>query len=68
LAAEKQIKTIAFPAISTGAYGFPVQRVAEIAFFEIQSFLSKNALIEKITQVCFDPTTFKVYRTVFQLK
>ena len=68
LAAQNQIKTIAFPAISTGAYGFPVQRAAEIAFFEIQTFLSKNGLIEKVIKVCFDAATFKVYRKAFQLK
>ena|SRR5579863_6393408 len=68
LAAQKRIKTIAFPAISTGAYGFPVQRAAKIAFTEIQSFLSKNDLIEKVLKVCFDASTFKAYRETFQLK
>jgi O-acetyl-ADP-ribose deacetylase (regulator of RNase III) len=68
LAAQNRIKTIAFPAVSTGAYGFPVQRAAEIAFLEIQTFLLKNDLIEKIIKVCFDATTFKVYRETFQLK
>jgi O-acetyl-ADP-ribose deacetylase (regulator of RNase III) len=68
LAAKNEIKTIAFPAISTGAYGFPVQRAAEIAFFEIQTFLLKNDLIEKVIKVCFDVPTFKVYREAFRLK
>lgn len=68
LAAQRQIKTIAFPALSTGAYGFPVQRAAEIAFFEIHSFISKNDSIEKVLKVCFDSATFKVYREAVKLK
>ena len=41
LAAEHNIKTIAFPSISTGAYHFPVNRAAEIAVSEIMEFLKK---------------------------
>ncbi len=68
LAEENQIKTIAFPSISTGAYGFPVQRAAGIAFEEINSFLRKNDFIEKVSMVCFDAGTFKVHRTAFGLE
>ena len=68
LAREKRVKTIAFPSISTGAYGFPVQRAARIAFVEINSFLQKNDFIEKVSMVCFDPGTFQAYRSAFWLK
>lgn len=53
LAAENGIKTIAFPAISTGAYGFPVERASRIAVGEIRDFLEANGSIEKVTLVCF---------------
>jgi O-acetyl-ADP-ribose deacetylase len=61
LAVEKQIRTIAFPSISTGAYGFPVGRASQIAFTEIRHHLSQNALPEKVYIVCFDIGTFQTY-------
>jgi O-acetyl-ADP-ribose deacetylase (regulator of RNase III) len=63
LAVERGIKTIAFPAISTGAYGFPVQRAAKIALSEITEFLRKNSAIEKAIVVCFDRQTFEAYQS-----
>jgi len=62
LAAENEIKTIAFPAISTGIYGFPPERAAKIAIAEIMNFLSENNSIKKIILVCFDTITFRLYR------
>jgi len=53
LADERGAKTIAFPAISTGAYGFPVERAARIAVGEIRDFMEKNGAIEKVMLVCF---------------
>ncbi len=53
LAEENGIKTIAFPAISAGAYGFPMERASKIAVAEIGDFLEKNCTIEKVTLVCF---------------
>jgi O-acetyl-ADP-ribose deacetylase (regulator of RNase III) len=58
LARERQIKTIAFPSISTGAYGFPVDRAAAIALREISEFLKNNAVPEEVRVVCFDRRTF----------
>ncbi len=53
LAEENGIKTIAFPAISTGAYGFPLERASRIAVGEIRDFLETNGPIEKVFLVCF---------------
>ena len=53
LADERGAKTIAFPSISTGAYGFPVERAARVAVGEIRDFLDKNGAIEKVMLVCF---------------
>jgi O-acetyl-ADP-ribose deacetylase len=55
------IRTIAFPAISTGSYGFPVDRAARIAVETSNSFLQKNNSIEKILFVCFDRKTYESY-------
>jgi len=58
LAIEHNIKTIAFPSISTGAYGFPLARANHIALHEIKSFLEDDRSIVKITLVCFDEYSF----------
>ena len=47
------IHTIAFPAISTGVYRFPLDRATKIAVREVREFLSKHAEIEKVTFACF---------------
>ncbi len=53
LAAQHGIRTLAFPSISTGAYGFPMDRAAQIAVREIGRFLQQNELPEKVLLVCF---------------
>lgn len=55
LAAEHGVRTLAFPSISTGAYGFPVERAARIAVAEIDSFLPENETIEEVRLVAFGP-------------
>jgi O-acetyl-ADP-ribose deacetylase (regulator of RNase III) len=62
-AVRNGIKTIAFPAISTGAYGFPVQRAAKIALSEVGAFLRKNSAIERAIMVCFDVQTLEAYQS-----
>jgi O-acetyl-ADP-ribose deacetylase len=57
LAREYAVKTIAFPAISTGAYNFPSERAAGIAVSEITKFLQENELPEKVFLVCFNKQT-----------
>jgi O-acetyl-ADP-ribose deacetylase len=66
LAVEKGISSIAFPAISTGAYGFPLDRATRIAVREVSSFLGKNPSIEKVVFVCFDKHTYDLYSKLLQ--
>jgi len=54
LAAQHGIRTIAFPAISTGVYGFPMERAARIAVKEVKDFLERDSSIEQVMLVCFD--------------
>ncbi len=61
LAEESGLKSIAFPAISTGVYGFPVERASRIALAEIKKHLNKSPLPEKAIIVCFDPHTYQIY-------
>ncbi len=53
LASETGLKSIAFPAISTGVYGFPKQKAAVIAFKEISSFLENHNLPSTVSLVFF---------------
>lgn len=62
LAERHGIKTIAFPCISTGAYGFPDERAAKIAVREATQFLEQNESIEKIVFVCFLKRDFDLYK------
>lgn len=62
LAKEFNIQTIAFPAISCGAYGFPVERAAPIAISTIAEALKENPKIEKVYLVCFDRSTYQAYQ------
>jgi O-acetyl-ADP-ribose deacetylase len=61
LAVEHEVKTIAFPNISTGIYRFPKQRAAEIAVGAVQQFLSTDQQIEKVIFVCFDGENLEIY-------
>ena len=60
------IKTVAFPCISTGAYGFPIERAARIALHETKILLERNRSVEKVILVCFGPSALQAYRTAFR--
>ncbi len=66
LAAEHDIRTIAFPAISTGVYGFPMERAARIAVKEARDFLGRNDVVEKIMLVCFDRYAYDAFAQALQ--
>ena len=61
LAVEKGVRSIAFPAISTGAYGYPLERATRVALREVATFLEGNPSIEKVVFACFDARTFALY-------
>ena len=58
LAEQNGVRTIAFPAISTGVYGFPVARAARIAVAEVSRFLETSSSIERVVLVCFGDEAF----------
>jgi O-acetyl-ADP-ribose deacetylase (regulator of RNase III) len=61
LAAEQGIRTLAFPSISTGAYGFPMDRAARIAVRETKKFLEGNTTVERVRLVCFDQRAREIH-------
>jgi O-acetyl-ADP-ribose deacetylase (regulator of RNase III) len=68
LAVENGIKTIAFPSISTGIYGFPFERAAKIAIKTVREFLKSAPLIEKVIFVCFSNGDYTTYRKLLDME
>jgi O-acetyl-ADP-ribose deacetylase (regulator of RNase III) len=66
LAKQNGVRTIAFPAISTGVYRFPLERATHIAVREVREFLSQSPLPEKVTFVCFGREAFECYQKLVQ--
>ena len=66
LAREHDLRTIAFPAISTGVYRFPIERATSIALREAVRFLGEDPdAFDRILFVCFDRVTLDVYEGAF---
>lgn len=67
LALEKGCRTIAFPAISTGAYGYPLAEAAVIAVGTVHGWiLNHPGMIDRVTFVLFDAETLDAYRSAHQ--
>ena len=66
LAHAHQLKTIAFPAISCGVYGYPLEQAATIAVRETSGFLDAHPEFEKIFFACFDRATLDVYAAALE--
>jgi len=62
LVEEYNIKSIAFPSISTGVYSFPIERATKIALKETQTFLNQNNHVTNVQFVCFNDTAYMVYK------
>ncbi len=61
LAVDNGAQTVAFPSISTGVYGFPLERAAPIAIDTVQDFLANEPLITEVRFVCFSGEDYAVY-------
>ncbi len=66
LAADRGIKTISFPSISTGAYGYPVEEAAAVALKTVVEFLQEDTSLQEVTFVLFDTSTYEVYTQVLK--
>ncbi len=66
LAVENNLRTIAFPNISTGVYGYPKKEAAEIAVQTVTEFLQTNSSIISIYFVCFDEENFQLYQSLLK--
>jgi O-acetyl-ADP-ribose deacetylase (regulator of RNase III) len=63
LAVEHGLKTIAFPAISCGIYGYPIAEACRVAVTEIRRFLASDRTLERVLLVAFGPEIADAYRT-----
>jgi O-acetyl-ADP-ribose deacetylase (regulator of RNase III) len=64
LALEHGIRTIAFPAISCGVYGYPMEQAAEVAVNECRRFVQRHETIEQVTYALFGPSALAVYEVL----
>ena len=61
LAVTNGIKKVAFPSISTGAYGYPVEEASRVAVGAVKDFLEKEDKLERVSFVLFSESNFEVY-------
>ncbi|HLT74933.1 MAG TPA: O-acetyl-ADP-ribose deacetylase [Ohtaekwangia sp.] len=66
LAVEHDIHSLAFPNISTGVYGFPKGRAAQIATDTVREFLKRDTSLKRIIFCCFDEENYKIYTSILE--
>jgi len=66
LAVENKVQTVAFPSISTGVYGFPIERASKIAFGVVADFAKENPQLKEVRFVVFSQKDFDVYSPLFE--
>lgn len=66
LASQHHVRSIAFPSISTGAYGFPVARAAGIAVRELRDAVARHPDVDKVRVVCFGRDTLAAYERAME--
>lgn len=66
IALQKGCKSVAFPSISTGAYGYPVEKASRVAIRAVANFLRETPEIEDVKFVLFDTQTFSVYKEALE--
>lgn len=67
LALENNVKTIAFPNISTGIYHYPKDKAAGVAIASVKEFLeNNNQAIDKVIFVCFDDENYTIYKSILE--
>jgi O-acetyl-ADP-ribose deacetylase (regulator of RNase III) len=66
LAEQHGVRSIAFPAISTGVYAFPIKRATRIALAETRRFLEHNDSVRKVLFVCFGKEAYESYLSILE--
>ena len=66
LAEERKLASIAFPSISTGVYGYPVDRAAPLAVATVREYLRQDATLQRVVFCCFSDSDLAVYQGLLQ--
>jgi O-acetyl-ADP-ribose deacetylase (regulator of RNase III) len=66
VAVENGIKTLAFPAISCGAYGYPIKEAVQVAVNTTREFLANDSMIEKVIFALFSEDLYEAYREALE--
>ena len=66
LASQREIKTVAFPSISTGAYGYPIEEAARVALTTVRDYLKSHLQIQLVRFVLFGQKAYQVYEEALQ--
>jgi O-acetyl-ADP-ribose deacetylase (regulator of RNase III) len=61
LAVLKGLKTVAFPSISTGAYGYPIEKASRVALEAVKEFLEKEDRLDEVLFVLFSESALEIY-------
>jgi O-acetyl-ADP-ribose deacetylase len=64
IAIENKVKTISFPNISTGVYGFPKDRAAKIALSTVVDYLKRDHTIKDVIFACYDKENYQIYQSL----
>jgi O-acetyl-ADP-ribose deacetylase (regulator of RNase III) len=64
IAAQHEMKSIAFPSISTGVYGYPIELAARVAVDTVCDVVRKSSTIEEVLFCCFSPSDLAVYESI----
>jgi O-acetyl-ADP-ribose deacetylase (regulator of RNase III) len=64
IAAKHEIRSIAFPSISTGVYGYPIDLAARVAFETVSDVVQKPSKIEEVIFCCFSPSDLAIYESL----
>lgn len=66
LAARAGLRSVAFPSISTGVYGYPIEGAAEIAVATVKEFVAKKGGLDEVVFCCFSEKDLEVYQNALK--
>ena len=66
LAVRNEVRTIAFPNVSTGIYGYPKGRAAEVATHNVAEFLKTDSSLDTVIFCCYDEENYRIYQSIIE--
>jgi len=66
LAEENNLRSIAFPAVSTGAYAYPLREATEIAIREVRRFTKESEALQEVVFCCYSGEHFAIYKKLME--